>query len=61
MMKPKHREILARCIDDGISSGIMRSHNHTDNPTESELVAMISNAIWLEIDTYFSFDQENEE
>jgi hypothetical protein len=55
-MKPKIREILDRCIAEGIEAGYHRAHKHTDTPSDTAICADIERAIWLEIDTYFEFE-----
>lgn len=58
-MKANIRGILERCIEDGIAHGYRRAHKHVDNPSEGYTVDAISAAIWLEIDTYFDFEEAN--
>lgn len=56
-MKANIRMILERCIEDGIAHGYRRAHKHVDNPSEGAIIDSISSAIWLEIDTYFNFEE----
>lgn len=56
-MKANIRGILERCIEDGIAHGYKRAHRHVDNPSEWAITDHISSAIWLEIDTYFNFEE----
>lgn len=56
-MKANIRMILERCIEDGIAHGYRRAHKHVDNPSEGAIIDNISSAIWLEIDTYFNFEE----
>jgi hypothetical protein len=57
-MKPKTRAILAGCIENGIARGYKRAHKHTDNPNEVDMINELYDAIWLEIDEFFSFEDE---
>lgn len=57
-MKPQIRLILERCIEDGSRRGYERAFKHTDSPSEAGILQSIEDAIWLEIDTYFTFDHE---
>jgi hypothetical protein len=59
-MKANMRLLLERCIEDGIAHGYRRAHKHVDNPSEGYTVDAISAAIWLEIDTYFDFEEPTE-
>lgn len=56
-MRANIRAILERCIEDGAAHGIRRAHKHVDNPSEGAIIDNISSAIWLEIDTYFNFEE----
>lgn len=56
-MKANIRMILERCIEDGIAHGYRRAHKHVDNPSEGAIIDNISSAIWLEVDTYFNFEE----
>ena len=56
-MKPNIRAILERCIEDGIARGYRHAHKHVDKPSEGYTVDTISADIWLEIDTYFDFEE----
>jgi len=59
-MKANMRLLLERCIEDGIAHGYRRAHKHVNNPSEGYTVDAISAAIWLEIDTYFDFEEPTE-
>jgi len=56
-MKANIRGVFERCIEDGIAHGYRRAHKHVDSPSEGYTVDAISAAIWLEIDTYFTFEE----
>ena len=56
-MKPNSRVILERCIEEGTKRGYKRAFKHTDSPSESGILQSIEDAIWLEIDTYFNFEE----
>jgi hypothetical protein len=57
-MKPKPRAILDRCIENGIAFGWAHAHKHTDTPQPQHIQQEIEHAIWLEIDEFFSFEDE---
>jgi len=59
-MRPDIRTILERCIEDGAAQGYRRAHKHVENPSEGAIIDNISDAIWLEIDTYFNFEEPTE-
>lgn len=56
-MRANIRGILERCIEDGIAHGYRRAHKHVENPSEGAIADNISDAIWLEIDSYFNFEE----
>jgi hypothetical protein len=57
-MKPKIREILDRCIYQGLENGCRRAHKHSDKPGEMVIIDEIDHAIWLEINECFIFEDE---
>lgn len=57
-MKANIREILERCIEDGAAHGIRRAHKHVEKPSDGAIADAIVDAIWLEIDTYFDFEND---
>lgn len=57
-MLPRTRTILENAIDRGIKNGLVRSRKHTDKPNESYVIDCIEQAIWLEIDELFNFEEE---
>lgn len=59
-MKVRTRVLLEECIDRGIERGYRRAFKHTDSPSEVHIVSQINDAIWLEIDTYFNFEESND-
>lgn len=56
-MKPKIRAILDECIEVGIERGYHYAHKHDSNPDYYNIFAQIENAIWLEIDEKFDFEE----
>ncbi len=58
-MKVDMRMLLERCIEDGLERGYRRAHKHTDNPSPAGITTAQNDAIWLEIDTYFKFDDND--
>ena len=59
-MRANVRTILERCIEQGAERGYRRAFKHTDSPSESHILSQIDDAIWLEIDTYFDFEEPTE-
>jgi len=59
-MKANTRLILERCIEEGAAHGYRRAHKHVESPSEGAIIDNISDAIWLEIDTYFNFEEPTE-
>ena len=57
-MKARTRKILEDCIHKGSCYGYNRAHKHTDTPEEETLLMAIEDAIWLEIDEHFDFDND---
>jgi len=58
IMKPRIRTILERAIREGMEHGYRAAHKHTDAPEPEHLLGAIDDAIWLEIDTVFDFEDE---
>ena len=56
-MKPNIRLILEEASERGVDRGYKYAFKHTDSPLESAILQSIEDAIWLEIDTYFSFEE----
>jgi hypothetical protein len=56
-MKPKIRAILEECIEKGIEYGYLMAHKHHPDPPDNHIFAQIENAIWLEIDEKFDFEE----
>jgi hypothetical protein len=57
-VKANIRGILERCIEDGAAHGIRRAHKHVEKPSDGAIADAIVDAIWLEIDSYFNFEEE---
>lgn len=55
-MKPKITRVLEECIDSGVALGLSRAHKHTDTPTEEQIRACISDAIWNKLYEWFHFE-----
>jgi hypothetical protein len=51
-MKLNIQRLLETCIDDGIRDGINSCRE------ESDLAAKLSEYIWLQIDYYFTFEED---
>lgn len=58
IMKPRTRDILSRAIEEGVKRGMRQAHKHTDSPSTEWIEGCIEDAIWLEIDTVFDFQDE---
>lgn len=58
-MKVNVRQLLETCVERGVRDGYQRAHKHTESPSPDALQTCIEDAIWLEIDTYFNFDDTN--
>jgi hypothetical protein len=56
-MKVDMRMLLERCIEDGLERGYRQAHKHTDDPSSAGITTAQNDAIWLEIDTYFKFEE----
>lgn len=57
-MKPRTRDILYRAIEEGVRRGMEQAHKHIDAPPTQWIEGCIEDAIWLEIDAVFNFDDE---
>ena len=57
-MRAKFRILLDRCLEEGVEYGINRAYKHTETPTSEALHQSILDAIWLELDNYFEFEDE---
>ena len=53
-MKPNYYHIIDRCIDEGVQASLNES-SLTDDEVE-RLAERISTEIWLQLDMYFTFD-----
>jgi hypothetical protein len=58
-MRTNSRAVLERCIEEGTKRGYTRAFKHTDSPSEAGILQSIEDAIWLEIDTYFTFNDND--
>ena len=58
-MKVDMRMLLERCIEDGLERGYRQAHKHTDDPSPAGITTAQNDAIWLEIDTYIKFDDND--
>lgn len=56
-MRAKIRHILEECIEDGIKRGYCRATKHVDDPDPWAMFREMENAIWLEIDERFDFEE----
>lgn len=58
-MKVDLRMLLERCIEDGLERGYRQAHKHTEDPGWGRITTAQNDAIWLEIDTFFKFDDND--
>jgi hypothetical protein len=56
-MRANTRAILERCIEVGAAHGIRRAHKHVEKPSDGAIADAVADAIWLEIDCYFNFEE----
>lgn len=56
-MKARTLKLLERCIEDGLASGWMRAHKHSDNPDAEHVQDSQYLAILNEIHEWFEFEQ----
>jgi len=57
-MQSNTRALLERCIEEGIRAGYARAHKHTSTPRPEDIEREVDAYIWLEIDTYFKFENQ---
>ena len=57
-MKVKIRVVLEDAIERGIRAGYRRAYKHTENPCEDSIHVALEDAIWLEVDNIFCFEDE---
>ena len=55
-MRAREYCLVERCIQDGIMMGWNRAHKHTDNPTKEAVLENIGQAIMLELNEWFMFE-----
>jgi len=59
MLIPKTHPLLVKAIEDGVVYGYRRAHKHTEEPTEYEVCAAISDAVMFQICEAFDFVDSN--
>jgi hypothetical protein len=55
-MKAKEYELLARCVEDGVSRGLMQAHKHNERPSHEEIADKVTMCVMSEINEWFDFD-----
>lgn len=60
-MKANEYKLMDRCIEEGVQLGFHRARKHTEEPSQSQLMESIRNAIMLEICEWFEFDEIKQE
>ena len=58
-MRARTRALLERCIDEGLERGYRLAHKHTGKPSEEGMRDSMWEAIWLEIDSFFEFNEND--
>lgn len=56
-MRANTYKLVRECIEEGIRIGWSRAHKHTDKPDETVIFDRIEDAIMLEINEYFIFEE----
>jgi hypothetical protein len=59
-MKPREYMIMQDCVGVGIQRGWARAHKHQESPTPGQIQAAIEDAVMLEIQEYFTFEDDAE-
>ena len=55
-MKAKEYELLDRCVEEGVSRGLMQAHKHKEHPSHEEIADKVAMCVMSEIHTWFDFD-----
>lgn len=58
-MKANIRALLERCIRDGIDHALMNTDSGISDIASQLIANEIDNRIWLYLDEYFTFDEDN--
>ena len=59
-MRVNKQQLLERCISDGIESGLLSTKvEELTLSQQHQLMNDLAHYIWLEIDSYFTFDEDN--
>jgi hypothetical protein len=57
-MRVKEYSVLVDCVERGITHGMNRAYKHSDTPARAYIEEQIADAVLLEINEYFTFDDE---
>ena len=57
-MKVKEYTVLTDCVERGVAYGMSRAYKHSDTPSADYINQQITDAVLLEINEYFTFDNE---
>lgn len=60
-MRAKEYNLMAKCVESGITLGYNRAVKHSENPDEDYIKKLIYNEVMNEICENFYFDNEKEE
>jgi hypothetical protein len=52
------RRIVEEAIERGLERGMERAHKHGDAPSKGHILEQQTHAIWLELDEYLDFGEE---
>jgi|DEB0MinimDraft_3_1074331.scaffolds.fasta_scaffold352002_1 hypothetical protein len=55
-MKPKIKELIEQCVEDGVRRGYYRAYKHVDTPTEEAMIDRITECVMSSFYEWFDFD-----
>ncbi len=57
-IKWRSYQIISRAVEEGVASGYMRAHKHTDTPDEEHLKQEIENYVMMALCEVIDFDDD---
>jgi len=57
-MKPDYFKLIQRCVEDGVSIGIIRAYKHNEAPDPERIGEHIQDAVMHEICEWFKFEED---